>query len=480
MVVMWVVLIIENNRGVKMNLCKRGLNYVQVYDDGGNVRICSWTRDGYVGSLLEHSFNELYHGSAANELRSRLANDNYCECNRDDCPWLACGEIEQHKVSVESPPQYPDSLYLAYENVCNYNCTTCNIHERMEAADKTELEKRYDTIEEKLKEVLPHIKHLSANGQGEIFASRRILKLMREWNPVAPDEDISVTIETNGSLFDEEHFKEIQHLGKYYLSVSVTVMSFDEYTYQQLSGTKLSISRIVDNLKYIKSLRDNGIINYLTIATVVQERNFREMPAFARRCIEEFGADYVRLRSFVPWGKKPLDIEWFTDVINPHHPYHDEYVQIMKDPIFKHPKVHDWSGGIGTCLGEHPYKQKLNIESKKVKILNYLIHDGKEAEDRIKCFSQGKKLVVYGFGDVGKSLVKLCKLDYAYIIDMYCEENSCDGLSIYSIEKLEDKRCGDEAVIITVLGDEKVIENELVKKGYDLSSIIRINKLFAV
>jgi hypothetical protein len=35
-------------------------------------------------------------------------------------------------------------------------------------------------------------------------------------------------------------------------------------------------------------------------------------------------------------------------------------------------------------------------------------------------------------------------------------------------------------VIITVLGDEKVIENELVKKGYDLSSIIRINKLFAV
>ena len=182
------------------------------------------------------------------------------------------------------------------------------------------MQQRFDKIEEELKKVFPHVKEISANGQGELFASKRTLKMLSEWKPLAPAKECKVSLETNGSLFDEEHWKQIENLGQYNLSVSVTVMSFDEYTYQQLSGVRYPISRIENNLRFIKSLREKGIINYLELATVVQERNFRQLPDFTRRCIEEFGADEVRLRYFLPWGKYSADIEWFADVRNPYHP----------------------------------------------------------------------------------------------------------------------------------------------------------------
>ena len=60
------------------------------------------------------------------------------------------------------------------------------------------------------------------------------------------------------------------------------------------------IARIIENLKFVKKLRDEGQINYLEIAMVMQERNFRTVPEFIDRCINEFGADKVRIRRFLP------------------------------------------------------------------------------------------------------------------------------------------------------------------------------------
>jgi uncharacterized Fe-S cluster-containing radical SAM superfamily protein len=458
-----------------MRLCKRGLDVVQLVDGWGGVELCAWANDGYIGSLLEHSFDELYHGDAANNLRNRLAEDDYCGCRIDACPYLSCGTVEENKVEVDEIPQYPESLWLAYENGCNYNCTTCIMHERMEATDKTGLQERYDIIEDRIKEVLPHVKMISANGRGELFVSKRILKILQDWKPLAPPEEVSVLLETNGSLFDEEHFKQIANLGQYNLKVALTVMSFDEYTYQLLSGTKLPISKLENNLRYVKSLREQGVINYLELATVVQDRNFRQLPEFTRRCIEEFGADVVRLRSFEPWGKKPIDVEWYTDVRNKYHPYHQEYLEIMKDPIFKHPKVYDWSGDHETQLGEHPYKKNWT----RGKVFEKMVCDAEGVSDKIKCFADGKKLAMYGSGNVAKALMKMCDLDCAYFIDKYNGQpiNNCETVLLCEMENKERR---DEKVIVTTLYDGDMIKKELMEKGFEESNIIPLEKLLEI
>lgn len=279
-------------------ICERGLNWFQIYDYRGNVRQCSWTEDGYIGNLQDNTVYEVYHSKEAQKIRNRLTSGDYSLCKVDACPYLAMNEIEEHLLEYEDTPKYPTELYLGFERVCNYACTCCGIHKQMMEEKNENLEVHYAKIEERLQPLLPHLKKIGANGCGELFCSKHTLNILANWKPLAAPEEVEVILESNGSLFDEHHWKKIQNLGKYNLRVAISVMSFDEPIYQYLSGTNLPIARIENNLKFIRSLREKGVINFFEIATVVQEQNFRTIPAFVKKCIEEYNPDYIRLRPY--------------------------------------------------------------------------------------------------------------------------------------------------------------------------------------
>lgn len=331
-------------------ICERAINSLQISDYTGEVRVCGWRNHGFggsIGNLRENSLYEIWHGDRLKQVHAELAAGDYSGCLADQCPFLSQGTIEDHRLEIDELPEYPKHLWLAYDHNCNYFCPACNLDHR-----EGNREEDYNFIYEQIKDVLPHLTFISANGLGELFVSKHMLKILSEWRPLAPKEEVSVHLETNGSLFDKKHWKQIENLGQYHLGVSLTVMSFDEKTYQICSGTKLPVSHIEKNLAFVKELRDKEIINYLELCTVVQERNFRTLPELTRRFIEEFGADVVRLRPFFPCGAQPPEVEWFTDIRNTYHPYHQEYLDMMKDPIFKHPKVNDWSGGKDSTNGD--------------------------------------------------------------------------------------------------------------------------------
>lgn len=446
-------------------ICNRGLNWIQIIDYQGTVRICGWISDNIIGSLSCQSMKEIYHSKEADALRERLINQDYSLCNIDACPYLAMNVIDNHLIQAEEIPEYPEELYLAYENICNYHCMSCDVHDMMARNRGKDLESGYDKIETELKKVLPYVKKISANGCGELFVSKRILKILSEWQPQAPAEEVSVLLETNGALFDEEHWKQIENLGKYHLTVAVTVMSFDESAYQLLSGTKLPISQIENNLLFIKKLREQGIVNHFQIATVVQERNFRTMPEFARRSIKEFGADSVRLRPYAPWGSQEPEIEWFMDVRNPRHPYYGEYQEMKKAEIFKHPKVQDWSGGLDTVhVKTFPYKRSFYKE----KIITKIISNTDTLIERLRAHMDEKRIVVYGMGIVGKILVtELIRkgIKPVYLLDKYKTMEEYQGTGVYNLEETK-ALAKDVGVIITPLLETDDINKELSCVGY--------------
>lgn len=455
-------------------ICKRLLDFVQIIDYKGTVRLCSWINDNVIGSLSSQSMKDIYHGERANELREKLINADYSMCNVDACPYLAMNDMKNHLIELNEIPEFPETLYLAFENVCNYHCTSCYIHDVMLENQTVDLESGYNKIEAELKEVLPHVKKLGANGCGELFVSKRILKILSEWKPLAPAEEVSVALETNGALFDEKHWKQIENLGQYNLKVAITVMSFDEPTYQVLSGTNLPISQIENNLRFVKKLREQGIVNYFEIATVVQERNFRTVPEFARRCVEEFGADYVRLRPYSPWGSQEPEVEWFMDIRNPQHPYYKEYKEMKKDIIFRHPRVHDWSGGRDTVnTSVFPYK----LSYIKELILTDIISDTDTLAVRLKEYVKGKPFVVYGIGIIGKVLVKQLKergMAPIYILDKNKPCCEFENISIYNMEQTGDL-VKDVCVIVTPLLYTDKIDKELKRSEY--STRIHIKEL---
>lgn len=458
-----------------MKLCKRAVDFVQVINEDGAVRLCSWLNDGgVIGNLTKNSLDEIYHSDAARLIREMHSNDDHSNCNPNQCPYVANQSVDEVSIEIDEVPRYPESLYLAYENVCNYRCVMCAIPDCMARADAKIREEKYQKIDSELKKALPYVKHLSANGLGELFVSSHTLKLLSEWEPLADPEEVFVTLETNGALFDEAHWKQISNLGRYKLSVCITVLSFEDEIYRELSGTKQPVQKLIENLKFVKSLREQGVINYLELATVYQDKNYRQLPEFARRCIEEFGADYVRLRPFDPWGEVGMK-EWFMDVRNVYHPRHADFLEVMKDPMLSHPKVHDWGGGRESGLGPEPY---VKTRTMFALMENMFCDDG--FDKRLEEAAAGTRFVVYGMTAVGKALVSRLKNKYevAYCLDRKMDGLQYMGVPIYGINHFEDLD-KDVTIIIALHWSEDVIKTMLEKAGYT-HSILKLRDLTGV
>ena len=171
-------------------ICERGLNWFQIYDYKGNVRQCSWTEDGYIGNLQDNTVYEVYHSEEAEKIRNRLTCGDYSLCKVDACPYLAMNELEKHMLEYEDTPKYPTELYLGFERVCNYACTSCGIHKCMLEEKNKNLEAYYAKIEERVQPLLPHLKKISANGCGELFCSKHTLNILANLKPLAAPEEV--------------------------------------------------------------------------------------------------------------------------------------------------------------------------------------------------------------------------------------------------------------------------------------------------
>lgn len=404
-----------------MKICKQAL-YVQIIDGIGTVRACGWAGYYLLGNLRDNTMSEVYNSEAALEFRRSLIEGTYDYCNEENCPYMANNILDSQLIEIDEIPEYPEIVSLAYDRRCNYHCTCC-----ISRCDDKMDSKIQEKIENEIRKTLPHVKVFSANGLGEFFVSDSMLKLVSEWNP-KEIEHAKFEMETNGSLFNQKNWEKIKNIGEADLSVTITVHSFDEAAYQYLSGTSIKISQIEDNLRFVKSLRKQEKINFLEIALVAQERNFRTLPTFIRRCLDEFGADRVRVRRFLPEKAMDENIEWFFDVRNPLHPYHKEYLKVMEDPIFQDPRVFKWTGDHLSNRGELPAKANYDVmkrlflrENVGEKLSEYLIGKGY------------RKICLYAITDIGRALMKVLKgqqLEVECIYDRNTRLTEWNGLEV--------------------------------------------------
>lgn len=439
-----------------MKICERGL-YVQVIDGIGTVRVCSWAGYYLIGNLRDQSMKEVYNSEAAKEFRRSLIEGTYDYCNEENCPWMANNTLDSHMVEVDGIPEYPVSISLAYDRRCNYHCTCCcsRSDDKMEPAIQ-------EKIEREIRAALPYAKWLSANGLGEFFVSDSMLRVIADWSP-EEGSGAEFSLETNGSLFNEANWKKVKNIGDVHLRVAITVHSFDEAAYQYLSGTKLKIDQIISNLQFVKRLREEGKIDSLEIATVLQERNFRTLPEFVDRCLNEFGADQVRVRRFLPEKAMDENYEWFFDVRNPLHPYHQEYLEIMKHPILKDPRVFSWTGDHLSNRGELPAKANYRV------MRNLFLTDniGKRLSDYLIEYGYDS-IVLYAISDIAKALLKVLKdeeIQVSYIYDRNTRLTEWQGLEVR--KPLHENLIGTkEPLLVTLAARHGEMEEFLRHQGF--------------
>lgn len=440
-----------------MKICKQAL-FVQVIDGIGTVRACGWAGYYLLGNLRDHTMSEVFNSEAAKHFRQTLIDGTYDYCNEENCPYMANNILESQLIEIDEIPEYPEIMSLAYDRRCNYHCTCC-----ISRSDEKMDPEVQNKIENEIRTALPYVKTFSANGLGEFFVSDSMMKLVSEWKPETID-GAEFELETNGALFTPANWEKIKNIGNANLRVFLTVHSFDEAAYQYLSGTKLKIDRIVENLKFVRQLREEGKINYLEIATVMQERNFRTLPEFIDRCLNEFGADKVRVRRFLPEKAMDENIEWFFDIRNPLHPYHQEYLEVMKHPILNDPRVFKWTGDHLSNRGELPAKANYRV----LRDLFFVENIGKKLADYLNAKGY-HKIILYAISDIAQALVKVLAdedIDVAYVYDRNTRLTEWNG---YQVRKPlhENLKETEEPLLVTLVARHNEMEEFLRHQGYE-------------
>jgi hypothetical protein len=155
---------------------------------------------------------------------------------------------------------------------------------------------------------------------------------------------VRIRLSTNGLLFTERMWNMICHDAIDAIDVSIDAAT--PATYALNRGGDFDL--LLRNLDFMGKLRRRSALASFEMHFVVQANNFLEMPAFARLGFG-FHCDMVCFKQLVNWGTYSAEEYSARAVQHPGHPQHHDFLEVLRDPVFRHPAVylHDLSHLLG-------------------------------------------------------------------------------------------------------------------------------------
>ena len=454
-----------------MRTCRRPFEYAYVFV-GGDVRICSWN-DIVIGNLLENTLEEIWHSEKVEEIRKAFMRGELLGCREQYCPdcinHSGAMQIapEEMQRLYDNLPDVPELISLAYDERCNHACPSCR-HQFL-AADDEYLD-RVNRITKNIEPYLPKARFVDANGIGDLFVSTEIVDMLSRLQPERPD--FSLFLETNGVLF-KKNWEKIEHLSKYPITVSVTPNSFDRETYRYLAGVD-DLARFEESMQFISDKKHEGKIARIQLIMVVQESNFRQIPQFIQKCID-YDADIIVLRSIFKWFGMTED-EWlYKNVVNPCHPYHKEYLEVLKNPICKDKRVFNWGFDVKqepvpfpTLAMQRDYQNLLRLLGVKSSDDYGRVMLELKQKDIEKKLQTTDSIFLYGAGHIARILIPALQKKYGArlkgcLVSCACENQSeILGLPVKEIGDFSASKEQTLVITATDIEDYQIQMNQML------------------
>lgn len=307
------------------NICKHPFNTIQIQLTGEVYCCCCYWTDFYsFGNIFEQSFDEIWNGQKAQKFRKQFIENNYKYCKIEECsPYL--GDIE-HQLTCE----YPKQIEFSYDRTCNVRCVFCRPPKNKEEEEYNRQKRKFieDNFEKIFTPILEKAELVELNSAGELFASKHSLELMKKIIKINPN--IKFRIISNGILFTKEAIDKLGIKNKI-SAVTISIHSITEKTYNKIVEGG-NFKALIDNIKYLSELKQQGFIDYLQLNFVVTGINYKEMKKFVQF------AKSVNAKAFFIDYHEQISSEKLTnlfDISKITHPKHNELIRILKDPIFK-------------------------------------------------------------------------------------------------------------------------------------------------
>lgn len=315
-----------------MRYCEKPFKHLYVANENGDCYFCRWMNrgDACLGNLQQMNLRQIYHSERAESIRETIFNQSFSYCSTLSCPYLLENSLfkleEDNKEKFIQKLEFPVTFEIDYDQICNQNCETCR-NEIFVPSDQ--YQKNIEIYKKKLLESINKGEKLVTSFYGDPFYSDSMLDFLHNLHPQNPD--FKLELGTNGVYCDEEHWRKISHLSavvQISLIIKLNSLSEENYPYISRNG---DYKKLLENLSFIKQLRQAGEIDELVAKVVVQDRNFRELPALAQKCFEEYGFDKILLNPIHFSDNLKPDVFLFKDVLNSNHPYYEECRVILKN-----------------------------------------------------------------------------------------------------------------------------------------------------
>lgn len=296
-----------------------------------------------IGRLESDPF-DLWAGPKAREIRASIIDGSFRYCDHLNCSRITNRTLP-HRDSAEarailedyeagSPRQrLPKYVTLSHDKSCNLSCPSCRA--RLYVAGKAKQAELDHVTETSILPLLRGAECVKITGSGDPFGSNHFRNLIKRLH--APDfSRVKIDLHTNGQLWDERAWKELELQGRVrHAHVSIDAACADTYAILRRGGR---FDRLLENLAFIRALRQSGEIEELEFSMVVQAGNFREMPDFVRLG-RAFAADTI---SFQMIRKRDIfsgDEFEAAFIGNPAHRDHREFLEVLRAPELSLPGV---------------------------------------------------------------------------------------------------------------------------------------------
>jgi len=195
--------------------CELPFTKAKISSDGHVSMCCHQSHDGYLGNLFEKTFEEIWFGSLAEEIRIQNKDARlHRVCDTSECPYKYKKVVEHMHDFEANSRGYPTHIeFDLHGSHCNFGGTdllierVCLMCPRSQKDFKEHLEKnpdRTDELVDKIKHLIIHIKIINILGVAEPFWKDKIFDILNKFNIKENKNRISVWTTSNASIFNED------------------------------------------------------------------------------------------------------------------------------------------------------------------------------------------------------------------------------------------------------------------------------------
>jgi len=336
----------SNKKDLSGKFCSKLHTWLEV-DMHGKAWLCcpSWLPYS-IGNVLESSLEEIWNGEKAKELRNQIFTGDWKYCQHEFCPLIA-GDDLPNLSDIENAPSsvyadLPTHINFSNDESCNLKCPSCRVdkilftegplYERRKAVNDKMYSMLFDNPTERFFSI--HV-----TGSGDPFASK-IYRDMLQKIKGSLFPNLEVNLQTNGVMFTPKNWQRISKLHNNLRRVAISFDSGSKDTYENKTRLGGDWNLLLENCKFL----DEQVTSYpkLDIAYdfVVQTDNFHEMRKYVRLIEKQFpNAGSINFSLVTDWGTWPKEIYESKCIWKDTHPKHIDLLSVLKDNVFKSPKV---------------------------------------------------------------------------------------------------------------------------------------------